>query len=91
MYKTIDLILYSKPDCHLCQGLVAKLGEIENMKFNLEIRDITTQPDWWELYQYEIPVLCLQKGTEEQPLPRFSPRTSVSKIEAMLLKYSQGK
>ncbi len=90
MNKTINLILYSKPGCHLCEGLAAKLAEIETLELNLEVRDITTQPEWWERYQYEIPVLCLKKGEQEQPLPRFSPRTSVSKIAEMLTKYSQG-
>ncbi|TVQ44578.1 MAG: glutaredoxin family protein [Gloeocapsa sp. DLM2.Bin57] len=85
----MSLILYSKPGCHLCEGLAAKLAEIENLQLDLEIRDITTQPDWWERYQYEIPVLCLKQGTLEQPLPRFSPRTSVTKITDMLIKYSQ--
>lgn len=89
MNKTINLILYSKPGCHLCEGLAAKLTEIDTLELDVEIRDITTQTDWWERYQYEIPVLCLKKGTEEQPLPRFSPRTPVSKITEMLLQYSQ--
>jgi len=89
MYKTLNLILYSKPGCHLCEGLAKKLAQIENIQFTLEIRDITTQPDWWERYQYEIPVLCLQKDDQEYPFPRFSPRTSVSKIEEMLTKYAK--
>lgn len=80
------LILYSKPGCHLCEGLQEKLAQIDNIPFNLEVRDITTREDWFAAYQYEIPVLCQQLPDREQPLPRLSPRASVAKIEQMLQK-----
>ncbi|OUL30931.1 glutaredoxin family protein [Nostoc sp. 106C] len=53
------LILYSKPGCHLCEGLQEKLEKIQNVAFELEIRDITTREDWFLAYQYEVPVLYL--------------------------------
>ena len=80
------LILYSKPGCHLCEGLQEKLAQIDNIPFNLEVRDITTREDWFAAYQYEIPVLCQQLPDREQPLPRLSPRASVAKLEQMLQK-----
>ncbi|MEA5618940.1 glutaredoxin family protein [Cronbergia sp. UHCC 0137] len=87
----MQLILYSKPGCHLCEGLQEKLEQINNLSFELEVRDITTREDWFSKYQYEVPVLCLKntQGTEviEQPLPRPSPRTSVPFLEQMLMKY----
>jgi hypothetical protein len=83
----MKLILYSKPGCHLCEGLQEKLEQMQTLKFNLEIRDITTREDWFEAYQYEIPVLCQQLPEGEKPLPRLSPRTSVTKLEQMLQKY----
>ncbi|MEA5575601.1 glutaredoxin family protein [Anabaena sp. UHCC 0451] len=89
----MKLILYSKPDCHLCEGLQEKLEKIEHLSFELEIRDITTREDWFAAYQYEIPVLFLSnhRGTEDteelQPIPRPSPRASVKQLEQMLLKY----
>ncbi|MGG6298005.1 glutaredoxin family protein [Leptolyngbya sp. AN02str] len=55
------LILYSKPDCHLCEGLIEKLEQIEDIPIELEIRDITTNPQWFAAYQYEIPVLFWDK------------------------------
>ena len=82
----MDLILYSKPGCHLCEGLQEKLAAVENIDFNLEIRDITTHEDWFAAYQYEIPVLCQKLPTREKPLPRISPRASVAKLEQMLQK-----
>ncbi|MGF1480781.1 MAG: glutaredoxin family protein [Cyanophyceae cyanobacterium] len=80
------LILYSKPGCHLCEGLQSKLAQIENLE--LEVRDITTREDWFAAYQYEIPVLCQQRLGEEKPLPRLSPRASVQQIERLLQKYT---
>jgi len=92
----MKLILYSKPGCHLCEGLQEKLEQVEGLNFELEIRDITTQEAWFQQYQYEVPVLCkvgLPDGTvpefqgSEQPLPRPSPRASVRQLEKMLQKY----
>ncbi|HIK32477.1 MAG TPA: glutaredoxin family protein [Oscillatoriales cyanobacterium M59_W2019_021] len=78
-----SLILYSKPGCHLCEGLQEKLEQIEGL--TLEIRDITTRDEWFQAYQYEVPVLC--RLLDEKPLPRPSPRASVSQLQQMLQKY----
>ncbi|MDJ0682314.1 MAG: glutaredoxin family protein [Xenococcaceae cyanobacterium MO_167.B52] len=82
----INLILYSKPGCHLCEGLEEKLAQVTNINFELEIRDITTREDWFNIYQYEVPVLCQQLPEKEQNLPRLSPRASVRQLEKMLEK-----
>ncbi|MEH2401881.1 glutaredoxin family protein [Nostoc sp.] len=90
------LILYSKPGCHLCEGLQEKLEQIQNLSFELEIRDITTREHWFAAYQYEVPVLYLSnhrdaENTEEEGseklLPRPSPRANVQQLEQMLRKY----
>jgi Glutaredoxin-like domain (DUF836) len=81
------LILYSKTGCHLCEGLQEKLAALTNLQFNLEIRDITTRDDWFDRYQYEVPVLCQDRDGTETPLPRLSPRASVAELERMLQKY----
>ncbi|MCW5313186.1 glutaredoxin family protein [Nostoc sp. KVJ3] len=94
------LILYSKPGCHLCEGLQEKLEQIvETQNFaslQLEIRDITIREDWFAKYEYEVPVIYLSnhrgaEGAEEEiievPLPRPSPRASVQQLEQMLRKY----
>jgi Glutaredoxin-like domain (DUF836) len=92
------LILYSKPGCHLCEGLQEKLEQVHRLPFELEIRDITTRDDWFQTYQYEIPVLYLEQSlgqvnvppeTEQTVrLPRLSPRCSVAQVEQLLQKYS---
>ncbi|MEH2077477.1 MAG: glutaredoxin family protein [Nostoc sp.] len=69
------LILYSKPGCHLCEGLQEKLEKIQNLSFELEIRDITTREDWFAAYEYEVPVLYLSnhRGAEEDTCVRGFP------------------
>jgi hypothetical protein len=89
----MKIILYSKPGCHLCEGLQEKLEQITSIDFNLEIRDITTREDWFTAYQYEIPVLFLSHYSETekaevlQTIPRPSPRANAKQLEKMLLKY----
>ena len=83
----MQLILYSKPGCHLCEGLQEKLAQVTKYDFDLEIRDITTNNEWFNAYQYEIPVLTQKLDTREKPLPRLSPRASVKQLEQMLQKY----
>ncbi|KAH8515929.1 hypothetical protein H0E87_004375 [Populus deltoides] len=91
------LILYSKPGCCLCDGLKEKLqaafllsGPPSLHDVDLQVRDITSNPEWERAYQYEIPVLAkvLSDGTEET-LPRISPRLGVElvhkKIAAALI------
>lgn len=88
----IRVILYSKPGCHLCEGLQEKLEQIRSMPFTLEIRDITTRADWFQAYEYEIPVLYLQQtetpdNSELIAIPRPSPRASVAQLERLLQRY----
>ncbi|WP_310485151.1 glutaredoxin family protein [Chamaesiphon sp. VAR_48_metabat_403] len=80
----MHLVLYSKIGCHLCEGLQEKLEQITDLEIQLEIREITTNPDWFDRYQYEIPVLCLQVDGTERLIPRFSPRASVSQVQQIL-------
>ncbi len=82
----MNLILYSKPGCHLCEGLAEKLALVKAISFELEIRDITTREDWFTAYQYEVPVLCQKLPNREKILPRLSPRASAAKLEEMLQK-----
>jgi glutaredoxin len=85
------LILYSKPGCHLCEGLQEKLEKIVEMRdfasLQLEIRDITSCEAWFQAYQYEVPVLFLEAVGREVMLPRPSPRATVQQLERMLQKY----
>jgi Glutaredoxin-like domain (DUF836) len=81
----MHLILYSKIGCHLCEGLQEKLEQITDLDIQLEIREITTNPEWFDRYQYEIPVLYLQVDGIERLIPRFSPRASLPQVQKILL------
>jgi hypothetical protein len=83
----MELILYSKPGCHLCEGVISKLEDVQNLDLNVEIRDITTRADWWQAYEYEVPVLYFLHENGPTLLPRLSPRASVSQWEKMLRQY----
>lgn len=91
----MELILYSKPGCHLCEGLEEKLSQVKEPKINLEIRDITTNDQWFAAYQYEIPVLVWRSPRdylsgaplEEITLPRLPPRAPASQLEKLLQQY----
>lgn len=89
----VPLILYSKPGCHLCEGLQEKLEQIQNPTIKLEIRDITSRDDWLQAYQYEIPVLLKSEvdvstgQSIETPIPRPAPRLSVEQLQRFLQKY----
>ena len=62
---SVHLIFYSKPGCHLCEGLHEKLEQIQSLDLDIDVRDITTRDDWFQAYQYEIPVLVLVQGEEQ--------------------------
>jgi hypothetical protein len=87
----MKFVLYSKPGCHLCEGLEEKLVAASHLNFDLEVRDITTRDDWFQRYQYEIPVLCqvIEGGAVpvETALPRLSPRASQARVEQLIQTY----
>ncbi|KAM7257952.1 hypothetical protein ACFE04_013693 [Oxalis oulophora] len=72
--QTRTLILYSKPTCCLCDGLKEKINAAFSLSgtpyplhdVDLQVRDITTNPEWEKAYEFEIPVLAklLADGTE---------------------------
>jgi glutaredoxin len=83
----MEIILYSKPGCHLCEGLQDKLEQIQGLEMTLDVRDITSREDWFQAYQYEVPVLCRNISGREELLPRPSPRLTVQQLAQMLQKY----
>ncbi len=90
-FSMLHLILYSKPGCHLCEGLQEKLSQIQTPPLQVEIRDITSQPDWFAAYEYEVPVLYYlyhdPDGDRQALIPRPSPRASVQQLQRLLAQY----
>jgi hypothetical protein len=64
--------------------LLEKLEKIRQPEWQLEIRDITSREDWFNAYQYEIPVLCQKLATGEKILPRLSPRANAEQLAHLL-------
>lgn len=60
----MNLVLFSKPGCHLCEEMRALLDEVQpEHGFTLEEIDITRDTDLFAQYRYEIPVL-MKDGRE---------------------------
>ncbi len=81
------MVLYTKAGCGLCEELADKLEQIPGLWQRVESRDITTQPDWWDRYALEVPVLCCVWGNREWPVPRTSPRASIDQVQQNLERF----
>ena len=62
------LTLYSRPDCHLCELLVADLMPLLSPDIQLDVVDISDDIDLTRRYGLRIPVL-LEKGQELSSYP----------------------
>ena len=67
--KTI--IVYSKDECPLCDGLKDKISGILDRApftgsalkdYSIEVRDILTNPSWEEKYSMQIPVMAVEQS-----------------------------
>ncbi len=55
-----ELVVYSKPDCHLCVDAIAALQRLSReLDFTVRERDITTRESWLRAYFERIPVVAL--------------------------------
>ncbi len=69
-----SIVVYTKPDCPLCHGLIQKLRSLPAVpEFKLELRDITTCEEWQARYQFSIPVLIVNGRSFPRPAPQVSP------------------
>lgn len=63
-------IVYTKPDCPLCDELK---DELKFRKIQFEERNIVTRMSWFRLYRHRVPVVVTSDGREHNP--PFSPGT----------------
>ena len=57
------IVLYSKPECHLCDDVKADLQALQpEVGFALEERNIEEDAGDFERYRYLIPVLDIEDG-----------------------------
>ena len=56
----IDVLIYSRPDCHLCDDMKAVVTRVSRtVALSLTIVDISTDAELEERYGLEIPVLVV--------------------------------
>jgi hypothetical protein len=54
------VVLYGKPDCHLCDEMKAVVDEVgREVAFALEVVDVNGDPALLERYGHEVPVLTI--------------------------------
>ncbi|MBP7964052.1 MAG: glutaredoxin family protein [Caldilineaceae bacterium] len=59
----MQVLLYSKPDCHLCHVVKADLLDLASeIGFVLQVQDIQTDPTLFERFRYLIPVVDIENG-----------------------------
>ncbi len=58
--KPIKVEIYSKPDCHLCDVAKSVILKVkEDCVFELQVHDIETNPEWFEAFKEQIPVVFI--------------------------------
>jgi hypothetical protein len=53
----VDIRVYSRPGCHLCEQLLQHLLPLVRGRARVEVRDIDRDPAWLESFGYRIPVV----------------------------------
>lgn len=59
----MQITLYTKPGCHLCEDVKADLLVLQmEIGFTFNECNIENEPELWERYQYLIPVVDIDPG-----------------------------
>ena len=54
----LDLVVYSRRGCHLCELMLEELVPLCRDRATIRVLDVDTRDDWREAYGNRIPVLC---------------------------------
>lgn len=54
----LELVVYSRQGCHLCELLVEELLPLCQGRATVRLREVDDRPDWREAFGLRIPVLC---------------------------------
>jgi hypothetical protein len=73
------LILYSRAECCLCQGLADRLAALTPAPA-LTVVDVDGDPDLQARYGLQVPVLAVNRLGALQELPRVSPRLTGERL-----------
>jgi glutaredoxin len=56
----MEVVIYSKPDCHLCDDVKVQLARLrESLEFDLREVNILESAEAFAKYEYEIPVVFI--------------------------------
>lgn len=64
MKSLVEVTVYVKDGCHLCDQILAQLTDINTdhegaRRFRLTTRDIGERQEWYELYREYVPVVVV--------------------------------
>ncbi|HYU19571.1 MAG TPA: glutaredoxin family protein [Chloroflexota bacterium] len=78
------LILYGKTDCHLCDEAASILASLaREISFDWRRVDIESEPELFERFRYEIPVIQIEGGAElKWPTTRERVRRALAEVGA---------
>lgn len=65
----MELQLYSRPGCHLCETMLEELLPLCRGRARLQVLNIDTREDWRQAYGLRVPVLCC--GAQEVCVTRL--------------------
>ena len=57
MMAAVELIVYSRQACHLCELLLEELEPLVRGRASIIVRDVDTDPVWIALYGERVPVV----------------------------------
>ena len=78
-----ELILYTRQDCCLCQGLEERLRALQPA-LPLQCLDVDGDPALKARYDLTVPVLAIEQDGTRRELPRVSPRLAGPRLQTWL-------
>ena len=86
----VELVLYTRRGCCLCEGLADKLRALDPPP-PLELVDVDGDPELQARYGLEVPVLAARTATGLVELPRVSPRLAGAQLASWLAAQLSGR
>lgn len=65
----LDLVVYSRRGCHLCELMLEELVPLCRDRATIRVLDVDSRDDWRQAYGHRIPVLC--SGDREVSVARL--------------------
>ncbi len=56
----IELTVYSREGCHLCEFMLEELERLYGDQLRVDVRDVDSRDDWRQIHGLKVPVLSYQ-------------------------------